>query len=276
MPSVSIAGGFFVLIKILRGKNMNDKKILEINDLTKNFGGVKALNNFEMEVKKGEVHGLIGPNGAGKSTLFNIISGFLEADKGEIIYNNKIINNYKPDKRAVMGIARTFQKSNIVSEMSLIDNIITGMYREKSNPLEDFFKNHFSIFKREKKRKEKAKEALRFVGLENYEGRWSDELVWVERQLVQLARAIVSNPDILLLDEPAAGMGSKEKNRIKEVIGNINNKGITVVVISHDLDVIMEICDKVSVINFGELIFAGNTEEARKNEKVMEAYTGEK
>lgn len=255
---------------------MNDKKILEIKDLTKNFGGVKALNNFEMTVEKGEVHGLIGPNGAGKSTLFNIISGFLEADKGEIIYNIKNISKYEPDKRARMGISRTFQKSNIVSQMSLIDNIITGMYREKSNLIKDFFKNHFSIFKRERKRKEKAKEALRFVGLENYEGRWSDELVWVERQLVQLARAIVSNPDILLLDEPAAGMGNKEKNRIKEVIGNINDKGITVVVISHDLDVIMEICDKVSVINFGELIFAGETEEARKNEKVMEAYTGEK
>jgi len=255
---------------------MDDNNILKIKNLTKKFGGVKALNNFEMKVKRGEIHGLIGPNGAGKSTLFNIISGFLEADKGEIIYNNKNINDYKPEKRAAMGISRTFQKSNIVSEMSLVDNIIAGMYREQSNPLKDFFGKHFTIFKREKKRKKQAKEALRFVGLENYEGRWSDELVWVERQLVQLARAIISKPDILLLDEPAAGMGGKEKKRIKEVIANITDKGITVVVISHDLDVIMEICDQVSVINFGELIFAGDTEAARKNEKVMEAYTGEK
>ena len=122
---------------------MDDNNILKIKNLTKNFGGVKALNNFEMKVKRGEIHGLIGPNGAGKSTLFNIISGFLEADKGEIIYNNKNINDYKPEKRAAMGISRTFQKSNIVSEMSLVDNIIAGMYREQSNPLKDFFGKHF-------------------------------------------------------------------------------------------------------------------------------------
>lgn len=255
---------------------MKENNILEIKNLTKVFGGVKALNGFEMKVKKGEIHGLIGPNGAGKSTLFNLISGFLEEDNGEIIFKNKVINEYSPEKRAGMGISRTFQKSNIVSEMSLIDNIIAGMSRKQSNPLKDFFNNHFSILKKEKKRKKKAKEALQFVGLENYKGRWSDELVWVERQLLQLARAIISNPDILLLDEPAAGMGIKEKNRIKKVIRNIKDRGITVVVISHDLDVIMEICDKVSVINFGELIFSGDTEEARKNERVMEAYTGEK
>ena len=250
--------------------------ILKIKNLTKVFGGIKALNSFEMEVKRGEIHGLIGPNGAGKSTLFNLISGFLEADNGEIIFKDKVINKYEPEKRAEIGISRTFQKSNIVDEMSLIDNIIAGMSREQSDPLKDFFNNHFSILKKEKKRKKKAKKALSFVGLENYEGRWSDELVWVERQLVQLARAIISKPDILLLDEPAAGMGIKEKNRIKKVIRDIKDRGITVVVISHDLDVIMEICDKVSVINFGELIFSGDTEEARNDEKVMEAYTGEK
>ena len=255
---------------------MTENKILKVHNITKDFGGIKALDDFKMEVKKGDIHGLIGPNGAGKSTFFNLISGFLEIDKGKLVFENKIINNYPPAKRADLGISRTFQKSNIVSEMSLIDNIIAGMYKDQNNPLKNFFSKHFSIFKKENQRKKKAKEALKFVGLENYEKRWSDELVWVERQLVQLARAIISDPKLILLDEPAAGMGAKEKSRMKKVIKNINDRGITIIVISHDLDVIMDICDEVSVINFGKLIFSGTPEEARNNDRVMEAYTGEK
>ena len=254
---------------------MDENYILEIKNLTKDFGGVKALNDFEMEVKQGEIHDIIGPNGAGKSTLFNTISGFIKEDKGEIFFKDREISNLAPEKRVDFGLGRTFQKSNIVSDMSVIDNIMAGMYLDESNPIKSFFTEHFSIFSKEKEMKKRAIKALDFVGLAGYEKRWSDELVWVERQLVQLARAVVISPDLLLLDEPAAGMGEKEKEKIKDVIRDIRAKGITVIVISHDLEVVMDLSDYISVINFGQLLFSGTPEEVKQNEKVMEAYTGE-
>ncbi len=254
---------------------MDDNYILKIKNLTKDFGGVKALNNFSMKVKKGEIHALIGPNGAGKSTLFNTISGFIKKDEGEIFFKGKEISDFAPEKRVDFGLGRTFQKSNIVSDMSVIDNIMAGMYLDDLNPIKSFFTEHFSIFSKNKEMKKRAIKALEFVGLAGYEQRWSDELVWVERQLVQLARAVVMSPDLLLLDEPAAGMGEKEKEKIKDVIRDIRAKGITVIVISHDLEVVMDLSDYISVINFGELLFSGTPEKVRKNEKVMEAYTGE-
>ena len=255
---------------------MEDENILKIEELTKDFGGVKALDEYNMLVKEGEIHGLIGPNGAGKSTLFNIISGFLAPTEGKIYFKNKTINNLPPHKRAALGLGRTFQKSNIVTDMSVLDNVMAGMfYFETKNPIKKFFTEHFSIFKREKRMEKKALEALDFVGLSSYEHRWSSELVWVERQLLQLARAIVSKPDLLLLDEPAAGMGKDERKEIMNVINKIRDSGITVVVISHDMDMVMNLCDYISVINYGELLFSGEPEDVRKNKEVMEAYTGE-
>lgn len=255
---------------------MDKDEILKIEDLSKDFGGVKALNKFNMVVKEGEIHGLIGPNGAGKSTLFNLISGFILPTYGKIYFKDNEISSLPPEKRVELGLGRTFQKSSIVTEMSLLENIMAGIYFEDDQtPIKSFFLEHFSLFQKEKAKRKKAVGVLEFVGLSDYKDRWSDQLVWVERQLLQLARSIVSGPDLLLLDEPAAGMGNKERERIKDVITDIRDSGITVIVISHDMEMVMDLCDKLSVINFGSLLFSGRPEEVRENREVMEAYTGE-
>ena len=251
--------------------------ILRVKNINRSFGGVKALKNFSLQIKKGNIYGIIGPNGAGKTTLFNIISGLLKSDSGKIYFKNERIDELSAEVRYKKGLARTFQKGSIVDNMTVLENVMTGMYYYKNkSPLKSFFLKHLTINRREKEMRERAEEVLEFVNLKGYSDRWSSDLVWVERQLVQLARGLVSNPDLLLLDEPAAGMGSDETNRIKNMIQKINEKGITVIVISHNVELVMELCDRISVINFGQRISEGRPDDIKNDPEVLEAYIGEK
>jgi len=160
--------------------------------------------------------------------------------------------------------------------MNVVNNVKAAMYLYNDiNPIKDFFLRHFSISKREKDMREKALESLKFVGLEGYSNRWADDLMWVERQLLQLARAIVVNPNLIMLDEPASGMDSKETEWVKDIIKKINRRGITVIVISHDVNLVMDLCDRITAINFGTKLSEGKPGEIKNDPDLLEAYLGE-
>jgi len=250
--------------------------ILTVQNLSRHFGGVKALDNLNVNIYKNNIHGIIGPNGAGKTTFFNVVTGILEPTRGEIYFRNKRIDNLNVEEIAKMGISRTFQKGSIVEDMNVVNNVKAAMYLYNDiNPIKDFFLRHFSISKREKDMREKALESLKFVGLEGYSNRWADDLMWVERQLLQLARAIVVNPNLIMLDEPASGMDSKETEWVKDIIKKINRRGITVIVISHDVNLVMDLCDRITAINFGTKLSEGKPGEIKNDPDLLEAYLGE-
>ncbi len=250
--------------------------ILTVQNLSKHFGGVKALDKLDLNIHRNNIHGIIGPNGAGKTTFFNVVTGILEPTQGEIYFQNKRIDNLNVEEIAKMGISRTFQKGSIVEDMNVVNNVKAAMYLYNDiNPIKDFFLRHFSISNREKDMREKALESLKFVGLEGYSDRWADDLMWVERQLLQLARAIVVNPNLIMLDEPASGMDSKETEQVKDIIKKINRRGITVIVISHDVNLVMDLCDRITAINFGTKLSEGKPEEVKNDPDLLEAYLGE-
>ncbi|MBS3811022.1 MAG: ABC transporter ATP-binding protein [Halanaerobiales bacterium] len=255
---------------------MENNDILTVQNLSRHFGGVKALDNLNVNIYKNNIHGIIGPNGAGKTTFFNVVTGILEPTRGEIYFRNKRIDNLNVEEIAKMGISRTFQKGSIVEDMNVVNNVKAAMYLYNDiNPIKDFFLRHFSISKREKDMREKALESLKFVGLEGYSNRWADDLMWVERQLLQLARAIVVNPNLIMLDEPASGMDSKETEWVKDIIKKINRRGITVIVISHDVNLVMDLCDRITAINFGTKLSEGKPGEIKNDPDLLEAYLGE-
>ena len=255
---------------------MSDEIILNVEDITRSFGGIKALAGLSLQVKKGQIYGIIGPNGAGKTTLFNTISGSLKPDSGKIYFKSDRIDRVPAEEINRKGLARTFQSGSIVEDMTVLENVMAGMYFFKDrSPIKSFFTRHFSIGQREKKMENRAREVLEFVDLAGYTDRWSSDLVWVERQLVQLARSLVADPDLLLLDEPAAGMGREETQKIKDMIYKINEMGVTVLVISHNVDLVMELCERLSVINFGQKISEGKPEDVKEDPEVLEAYIGE-
>lgn len=255
---------------------INKKEILRIEGLSKQFGGLKALDSLYLQVMEGSIHGIIGPNGAGKTTLFNLISGLLKPTEGEIFFSSKPIHHLPPERIASLGISRTFQKSSIVNDMTVIENVMSGMYRYSSkSPILDFFLAPLSFYALEREIRKKALGALDFVGMLPYAQRWSQDLVWVERQLAQLARALVSNPKILMLDEPASGMGKEETEKMKEVIQKINEQGVTLLIISHDMQMVMHLCDVITVLDHGQTIFEGSSQEVQNDSKVLEAYIGE-
>lgn len=250
--------------------------ILKVKNISKHFGGVKALDKLSLNVNKNDIHGIIGPNGAGKTTLFDVITGILKPSDGEIYFKDQKIDNLEAEEISKMGISRTFQQASIVKEMSVIDNVMAGMYLyNDSNPIKEFFFKHFSINKREKEMRKRALESLEFVGLKGYEYRWSDELVWVERKLVQLSRALVFDPQLIMLDEPASGMGTKGTEQIKDVIKKINNRNITILLISHDVSMVMDLCDRITALNFGKKLSEGKPEQVKNDSEVLEAYLGE-
>jgi branched-chain amino acid transport system ATP-binding protein len=249
--------------------------MLSAEGLSKDFGGIHALRKVDITVEKGQIHALIGPNGSGKTTFFNVVTGLLTSSEGRIYFDSTDITRVKPQVIANTGISRTFQMAKLVRGMSALENVMSGVHTSvKANIPKTFLRLPFTASPEEKEIQQRASEALQLVGLMDSADRWASELVWVERQLVQIARALVAEPKLVLLDEPTSGMGIKESERVERIIKKIRDMGITVVVVSHDVKLLTNLPDWVTVLSFGEKIGEGTPDQIRNDAKVLEAYLG--
>ena len=254
-----------------------EEYILKTEALCKDFIGLRAIDTLDMAVKKGDIHGLIGPNGSGKSTFFNVVSGVLEATAGKIFFDSADVTRTKPHIRARMGMCRTFQAGKIAANLTVLENVMIGAHsRTKNRILGTFLHPPFLQIRQEKEIKQMAKKSLELVGLMNRAYDFAGDLVWVERQMVQIARALVAEPKLLLMDEPTGGMGEEESKKVDTLIKRIRERyGTTIIVVAHDMRLVTGISDVITCINFGKKICEGTPQEVQNNPDVLEAYLGE-
>ncbi|MGX8710272.1 MAG: ABC transporter ATP-binding protein [bacterium] len=248
--------------------------MLKVQDLTIRFGGLVAVDELNFEIQKGEIFGLIGPNGAGKTTCFNMISGTFKPTSGSIELNGKRIDGKQMYQINKLGVARTYQNINLFKTMTALENILVGQHARLSCGLPSSVLKMPEERREETQAKQKAAEILEFVGLKGKETVLSNAMPYGDQRLLEIARALASDPCLLLLDEPAAGMNPTEKNQLAELILKIRETGITVLLVEHDMKFVMGITDEICVLNYGKRIALGKPEEVQKNEDVIAAYLG--
>jgi branched-chain amino acid transport system ATP-binding protein len=249
--------------------------ILSLEGVSQEFGGLLALDQVRLEVEAGKVFGIIGPNGAGKTTLFNIITGIYTPSSGQVIYKEKAINGLPPYELARLGIARTFQNIRLFNKLSVLDNVKVGFHGVTKA---GFFGSMLGLpgeRREEKAISKRAHELLEMVGLDDKKMEDADSLAYGEQRRLEIARALALNPSLLLLDEPAAGMNASEKLNLMSFIEEIrDHEDLTILLVEHDMNVVMNICDQIAVLDYGRKIADGPTEEVKNDPRVIQSYLG--
>lgn len=235
--------------------------LLEVKNVTKRFGGLVALDSVSVNVDKGEIRGLIGPNGSGKTTLLNVISGFYTLDSGAVYLNGERLNGLKPNEIAIKGIGRTFQIPKLFRKMSVLENLLVPAYAK-------------GVYSSRKEMLERAKELLNFVGLYHLKDEYAANLSGGQQKLLEFARALMLSPNVILADEPFAGVHEVVKRKIIDVVKEMHQKDVTFIIVSHDIASVFDLCERLTVLAAGKKIAEGTPEEIKNNPKVVEAYLG--
>ena len=250
--------------------------LLDVKNLGISFGGLRAVNDFDLKIQKEELYGLIGPNGAGKTTVFNLLTGVYKPDSGKVLLDGKDLTGKKNIEISKAGIARTFQNIRLFKELTVLDNVKVGLHNHHHYSTIEGILRLPNYRKVEKEMNEKAMELLKVFDLEKFASYKAANLPYGQQRKLEIARALATDPKLLLLDEPAAGMNEGESEELSQIIRNIrvDHPQIAILVIDHHMDVIMNVCDRLTVINFGKQLATGLPEEIQANEDVIEAYLG--
>ena len=249
--------------------------MLKLSGIGKRFGGLTALEGISFGVARGSITGIIGPNGAGKTTLFNIATGIYPPSQGQVLLEGKDISALPPERRARLGLVRTFQNIELFGKMTVLENVLVGLHTQSSSGM---FSCAFRMpwqMSEERRIRTKAKEWLAFAGISELQDVEAGTLSFGKGRLLEIARAMALEPKLLLMDEPAAGLNSRETAELAELIKRIRDLGVTVALVEHDMDLVMDICDALVVLNLGTMLAEGTPREIQDNQAVVTAYLGE-
>jgi branched-chain amino acid transport system ATP-binding protein len=249
--------------------------MLEVKSLTQRFGGITALEDISFSVNKGDITGVIGPNGAGKTTLFNIVTGIYTQTSGSVLLDGADISALPPEKLAPLGLVRTFQNIELFGNMTVLENVMLGLHTRSSSGILACMGKMPWHLREERFIREQAAEWLDFCGISNLAGLKAANLPFGKGRMLEIARAMAVKPSIMLMDEPAAGLNNRETGELANLIRKIRATGVTIVLVEHDMELVMDICDRIIVLNLGRKLAEGTPREIQENPLVISAYLGE-
>ena len=256
-------------------QNVAPETVLSVEHVGVQFGGLVALSELNFDVREGEIVSLIGPNGAGKTTAFNVMTGFLTPTKGVVTYRGTVLNGLKPHEIADLGLIRTFQRTSVFPNDTVYDNVLIGLHRQGKVHLAEGILGLPRARASERQQRERATELVRWIGLEARANDLAGSLSYGEQRLVGVALALAAQPSMLLLDEPVSGMNASETHTFVQLIRSIRDRGVTILLVEHDMPMVMSVSDRIVVLNYGRIIAEGSPETIRSDPAVIEAYLGQ-